>query len=288
VSLITKIAVVLLVVLSLLLAASSVTYVSKAEDVNGKLTAANQQVGSLNSQLTEARESQTRREVSAVAAATASQGESTKLALRVAELEKSVADGLTRIAQSNQQVAIGSATQEKLAGALNASESLKGQFQSQVTELRTTLGQLQTQVGELNVALTKKTNESDVLEQQRRILTEQLTEAKTAVDRLGGALKDAGVDPARVTVGGVAAGAPRLNGVVRRTESIAGVPFASISLGSDDAVKTGMQFKVVDRDSGAFLGVLTVTAVEPTEAVGRLDGPKVSDVRAGNEIRTQL
>ena len=287
-SLITKIAVVLLVVLSLLLAASSVTYVSKAEDVNGKLTAANQQVGSLNSQLTEARESQTRREVSAVAAATASQGESTKLALRVAELEKSVADGLTRIAQSNQQVAIGSATQEKLAGALNASESLKGQFQSQVTELRTTLGQLQTQVGELNVALTKKTNESDVLEQQRRILTEQLTEAKTAVDRLGGALKDAGVDPARVTVGGVAAGAPRLNGVVRRTESIAGVPFASISLGSDDAVKTGMQFKVVDRDSGAFLGVLTVTAVEPTEAVGRLDGPKVSDVRAGNEIRTQL
>jgi len=288
VSLITKIAVVLLVVLSLLLAASSVTYVSKAEDVNGKLTAANQQVGSLNSQLTEARESQTRREVAAVAAATASQGESTKLALRVAELEKSVADGLTRIAQSNQQVAIGSATQEKLAGALNASESLKGQFQSQVTELRTTLGQLQTQVGELNVALTRKTNESDVLEQQRRILTEQLTEAKTAVDRLGGALKDAGVDPARVTVGGVAAGAPRLNGVVRRTESIAGVPFASISLGSDDAVKTGMQFKVVDRDSGAFLGVLTVTAVEPTEAVGRLDGPKVSDVRAGNEIRTQL
>ena len=287
-SLITKIAVVLLVVLSLLLAASSVTYVSKAEDVNGKLTAANQQVGSLNSQLTEARESQTRREVAAVAAATASQGESTKLALRVAELEKSVADGLTRIAQSNQQVAIGSATQEKLAGALNASESLKGQFQSQVTELRTTLGQLQTQVGELNVALTRKTNESDVLEQQRRILTEQLTEAKTAVDRLGGALKDAGVDPARVTVGGVAAGAPRLNGVVRRTESIAGVPFASISLGSDDAVKTGMQFKVVDRDSGAFLGVLTVTAVEPTEAVGRLDGPKVSDVRAGNEIRTQL
>jgi len=287
-SLITKIAVVLLTVLSLLLTAATVTFVSQVDNLGTKLGSANAELTSVKARLAESGEVQTRRETSAIASASAAQLEVSSLTQRLAQLEKSVADGVTQLAQSSQQVSIGAATQEKLAGALNSSEALKGQFQGQVTELRTTLGQLQTQVGELNVALTRKTNEADVLEQQRRLLTEQLTEAKTSLDRVSGALKDAGVDPSRITVGGVAAGAPKLNGVIRRTEEVAGVPFAAISLGSDDAVRPGMEFKVVDRANGKFLGVLTVTVVQPNEAVGRLSGPDVSSVKAGNDVRTQL
>ena len=49
-----------------------------------------------------------------------------------------------------------------------------------------------------------------------------------------------------------------------------------------------MEFKVVDRATGNFLGTLTVDTVEPNEATGRLFGPSVAAIRPGVEVRTQL
>ena len=46
-----------------------------------------------------------------------------------------------------------------------------------------------------------------------------------------------------------------------------------------------MEFKVVNRDTGDFLGNLTVDSVEPNEATGRLDGPRVSDIKPGVEVK---
>jgi hypothetical protein len=81
--------------------------------------------------------------------------------------------------------------------------------------------------------------------------------------------------------------APPINGVVRNRRTIAGQEYATISVGSADDVAKGMQFKVVDRNTGDFLGTLTVEAVEPNEASGRLTGPKIADIRPGVEVRTQ-
>ena len=107
-------------------------------------------------------------------------------------------------------------------------------------------------------------------------------------DKLSGALRDRGVDPNRVQSSGLAAGAPPINGVIRDTRAIAGIPHAKISVGSDDAVKVGMEFNILDRSNGKFLGKLTVVAVEPNEAVGRVTGPDIAAIAAGAEVRTQL
>jgi len=75
---------------------------------------------------------------------------------------------------------------------------------------------------------------------------------------------------------------------VREKSDIGGVTYATISVGSADDVVKGMRFAVIDRDRGVFLGYLTVESVEPNESTGRLEGPNVAEMKAGNEVRTQL
>jgi hypothetical protein len=68
------------------------------------------------------------------------------------------------------------------------------------------------------------------------------------------------------------------------------VPYATISVGSQDGVTQDMVFNVIERGGkGRFLGYLRVDRVEPNEAVGRLEGPAVNDIQANeSEVRTQL
>ena len=75
--------------------------------------------------------------------------------------------------------------------------------------------------------------------------------------------------------------------MIRSTRQIANLPYATISVGSSDNVAKGMEFKVIDRDQGKFLGTLTVDSVEPNESTGHLNGPRVGDIKPGTEVRTQ-
>ena len=59
-------------------------------------------------------------------------------------------------------------------------------------------------------------------------------------------------------------------------------------VGSAADVQKGMQFNIVDRQNGTFLGILTVDNVEQNEAAGPLKGPHVDQIKQGNEARTQL
>ena len=49
-----------------------------------------------------------------------------------------------------------------------------------------------------------------------------------------------------------------------------------------------MRFQVINARSGEFFGVLTIDTVRQNEAIGRLEGPRVAEVRPGLEVRTQL
>jgi hypothetical protein len=130
-------------------------------------------------------------------------------------------------------------------------------------------------------------NKLDVTERQRRYLAEQVTQltAQNAqqadiIHKNLPAIEDrnnAIINPTPTVA---------LDGVIRGTSVIAGVPYATISLGSADAVEKNMQFKVIDGDR--FLGYLTVDTVEPHEATGRLEGPHVDDIKGGVEVKTQL
>ena len=84
---------------------------------------------------------------------------------------------------------------------------------------------------------------------------------------------------------GIAAAGMNLRGVVKAKRNINGTEYATISLGSAQRVEKGMQFKVIE--SGNFLGYLTVDSVESDESVGHLSGPSLAQVKAGSQVRTQ-
>ena len=287
-SVLTKIFVVCLVVLSLILSAATITFVNSIDDYKRSLAGAEQAAASARANADEAR---ALAEVSSKQAADAqaqlaAQNQNASQANQ--QLSKDLADLGVQLAAAKSQSTISEANVSKLTSAVSALQTMSAASGQQVADLRQATDRLTQQNGELNIALTKSNNELNITEDARRSLAEQLVELKTTNDKLGGALRDRGVDPNRVQSTGLAAGAPPINGVIRDTRQIAGIPHAKISVGSDDAVKVGMEFNILDRSSGKFLGKLTVVAVEPNEAIGRVTGPDVNAIAAGAEVRTQL
>jgi hypothetical protein len=288
VSVLTKIFVVMLVVLSLLLSAATITFVNSIDDYKRVVDAASQ--GKLSAEASAA-EARSQADLAAKQAADAQAqlaAQNQNASQENQRLAKDLADLGVQLAGAKSQATIAEANVSKLTSAVSALQTMSAAAAQMVADLRATNDRLTQQNGELNIALTDSTNKLNITEDARRNLAEQLTERSATVDKLGGALRDLGKDPNRVTSSGLAAGAPAINGVIRDTRQIAGIPHAKISVGSDDAVKVGMEFNILDRTNGKFLGKLTVVAVEPNEAVGRVTGPDIAAIAAGAEVRTQL
>ena len=287
-SVLTKIFVVALVVLSLLLSAATITFVNSIDDYKRVVDAAKQ--GQISAEA-KASEIQANADVAAKESADAlakasAQGQNASQENQ--RLAKDLADLGVQLAGAKSQATIAEANVSKLTSAVSALQTMSAAAGQQVADLRSTNDRLTQQNGELNIANTDLSNKLSITEDARKNLAEQLTEANATKDKLGGALRDLGKDPNRVTSSGLAAGAPAINGVIRDTRQIAGIPHAKISVGSDDSVKVGMEFNILDRTNGKFLGKLTVVAVEPNEAVGRITGPDIAAIAAGAEVRTQL
>jgi hypothetical protein len=123
-------------------------------------------------------------------------------------------------------------------------------------------------------------------EAARRNLAEQLAEARNRAEQMGAQLKGVGLSTEQLAAAGTRV-APQVSGQVREVRPIAGIPYATISIGSNDGVRRGMEFRVVNPQTGDFLGMLTVESVELNESTGRLSGPKVAQIRQGNEVRSQ-
>jgi myosin heavy subunit len=196
------------------------------------------------------------------------------------------ADLRAQLADASSKAAIQSIDQTRLTEALKSSEDTKGKYADQIADLRKNSDTLLIQNGQLNSSVTDLTSRLDVTERERKYLAEQLTQAKDTSDKLSKAIKDAGLN-VDVATAGTHGGAPAISAVIRDTQQIAGVPYATISVGANAQVTKGMAFSLVS-GSGDFLGTLTVDTVEPDEAMGRLSGPKVEQVQAGVEAKTQL
>jgi hypothetical protein len=106
------------------------------------------------------------------------------------------------------------------------------------------------------------------------------------MDQMGAQLRGVGLSTEQLAAAGARV-SPQVSGQVREVRPIAGIPYATISIGSNDGVRRGMEFRVVNPSTGDFLGVLTVESVELNESTGRLSGPKVAQIRQGNEVRSQ-
>lgn len=206
------------------------------------------------------------------------------------DYKQKLADASARVAEQNSRLTLVQADVARLTEALKGSEDTKSKLHQLVTDLRGSNDTALTNAAQMSQEISDLTNKLEVTERQRRFFAEQLEEARSRESKLTSALKDAGVSPAQVLASsaGLKAGAPNINGVIREIRKIGPLDYATISVGSADNVTKGMEFKIVDRSTGAFMGILTVESVEPNEAAGRIRGERIAEIRPGMEVKTQL
>lgn len=282
----TKLFVVLHVVLSLLLTAGLIVFVQRTEnftDTNKSLqTRMNTEAARAQAAETDA---QAARANAAKAVETAN-AQINQMQVDQAKGRTDIADRDNRLAAAASDQALAAANTSRLTEALRASEDQKTKQSDLLAQTRTENDGLVKKNSDLNLALTDIINRMDVATRERTNFQEQLQQLQTETDQLRRLNKDLGGQPGQA--GGLAAGAPPINGVIRDIKPINGIPYATISVGANESVQKGMQFNVIDRQRGQFLGFLTVESVQPNEATGRLDGPGIANAQRGNEVRTQL
>ena len=285
----TKLFVGLLVVLSLLLTASTVTFVNTLDNQRQKAENARQEVLIQKSAADSAAQQAISEKAQADEARQLAQNQVEQLKQRTNEFEKDMAKANVDLAEKSTQLAIQMADGTRLSEALKASEEAKTGLQELVVSLRTANDKALQDAAQASMQINDLQNRLEITERERRNAAEQLEEARGQATKLSNAIQDRGGNPREILASSkiVGGAAPKINGVVRDVRTVAGLPYATISVGSADSVSKGMTFNVVERNGG-FLGKITIISVELNEATGRITGPKVEQVKPGVEVKTQL
>ena len=270
----TKLFVVLQVVMSLLLTAGTVVYVTRDNQTVDSLAAARASLAAAENAAAQNASALSAAQTNLLAQQESNNQMKAASAQAIAAAEQRINDLNVQLAKANAN----SSTQElqiaRLTEGLQAAQSTTSCLTQTVAQLRTSGDQLIKRASEDSARISELASTLEVTERNRRELAEQLAELR---QNGGSAVSAAGRQ------GPVAA--PAINGIIRDRRNIGGKEYATISVGSADNVQRGMQFKVIDR--GNFLGTLTVDAVEANEATGILAGPHVNDIAKGSEVRTQ-
>lgn len=284
----TKLFVVLLVLLSLMLTAGTVVFLGQMHDFKAEATQAKTELLAANGRADKAKA-----EAEAVLRTGQEQSAEKNRQLEAAKnqansLQQEKIDKDTQLAAAQSRLATQTVENMTLAGGLKAAQDTQSRLQDQINELRSDNNRVIAQNAQLNQSVTDLQNRWEVTERERKLLKEQYEEQRNQAQRLSSLLRDNGVPLAQIESGIPRGNAPAINGVIREVRPIQGVLYASISVGSADSVARGMEFKVVSRDTGKFLGILTVDTVELNESTGRLRGDLVNEIRSGAEVKTQF
>jgi len=193
-----------------------------------------------------------------------------------------------QLAEAQAQLASAQASLTSNTEALKVAQQNQGTLQGQLADLRGTHDKLMQQFTEANLSINDISARLSQTDRQRRDLAEQVADLREQI-------ANSGASGARGDANRAAPTGPRLasnvnvNGVVREKRVIAGVPYATISIGSADAVTKGMRLRVLGGRNGQdFLGYVDVTQVEPDEAIGRLTGPRINEVTVNSQVVSQL
>jgi hypothetical protein len=291
VSALTKVFVVLQVVLAILLSAGMIVFVNRTEDSKAQYTAASSQLLQANRQVAnlqataKAIEQQFNSDL---------QNKNNDLAQTQARLQ----DLQTQLDSTKSDLANAKSAKDQettantfASQALNVALDQNGTLQKQYSDLQTALATMQKDNADNTMAIADLRSRLDATQREREFLAEQNSQYAATIDQDNKLMKQYNINPNGTSPTATAINPEpniALDGKIEDTRMIDGVPYATISIGSADQVTSGMQFKVIDQGSGTFLGYLKVDNVEPHAASGRLDGPHVNDVHAGNEARTQL
>lgn len=286
----TKLFVVLLVLVSVALSAGTITFVNKLDPLQTKLTIAETELASNRALISKANDAVSASAAAIEKAQTDNAAELSALRSQTLALRSEREDRDAQIATLNNNLAILTSANNSSSTALAASEDAKAKMTEQVASLRKDADDRLRQVADLGQRVNKLNADLDQTERARRNLAEQLTDASGRADRQAKLLKDMGVPDSQLASAGTGAGAPALNGVIRSRRNIAGKEYATISIGSSDYVTKGMQFKIIDANTGAFLGLLQVDVVDSNEALGQItaEPQNLARITAGNVVRTQI
>jgi len=296
-SALTKVFVTLHVVLSLLFVSAVVVFVNKLEDFKSnaaksdarRLVAEAQRDNAL-ADAQAARGERDRDVQEARSRAIAFEAENTRLA---ADIQRVTAEVAAAKLETDKQTVLATSAQ---AQATAAQAALKAS-EDALLAVRKEGDDMQKKYAEAMVSISDLTNKLDVITRQYRKAQEDVAALTSENEglRKGATRQVSFEDQQRGGAPGVASAAGTgaavrapagLKGVIRSKRNIQGVEYATISLGTADNVQKGMQFKVVDKTANAFLGYLTIDTVDYNEATGHLQGPKVEQVKAGNDVVT--
>lgn len=289
----TKLFVVLLVLVSIILTAGVVTFVNRVDPLQKQITALRAERDA-KQQLLDQKTAESAAAIAvlqkanddAIAEAAALRKEIDTAHATIAERDKTIATLETRNA-------VLTSTTEQQANAIKASEANKAELNNQILALRKDADERLRQIADYSTRVNKLVADLEQTERQRRNLAEQLTAMTDKAEKQAKLLLDMGVTPAQLAKAevGVRAGAPAINGVIRSRRNIAGREYATISIGSQDQVAKGMEFNILDANTGAFLGKLRVEVVDQNEAVGEIlpaDSNALAQIKAGNLVKTQI
>ncbi len=284
----TKLFVGLHVLLSAMLVAGVIVFVNKQESFQLQSTTATARAVRAESLVNDAAKEHTAQIATYVIAVNSANATIDSLKGQIIAAQTKNNEQAATIADSSTKMTLQMAQNAKLAEGLTASQAAQSKLNDAVAELRTDLDTRLTEGSQLNARISELTNSLEVTERERKYAVEQLTQARADNGKLSGQLQQLGVQPEQLAQPAGGGLVPPINGVIRDVDQIAGSTYATISVGSADSVSRGMQFNIVERGTGKFLGMLTVTAVEANEASGRITGPAGASVQPGAEVKTQL
>ena len=282
----TKVFVGLLVVLSLLLSAASITFLYTVPDFNTKIK-------TLETSLASAEARAQRNAAAELATRTAAEQRAAQLQDLLNDANASVAGFRADLARAQaekvsleSQIQQANQTQAMLSQAVNANMALVDTLRNEAASLREQYQRTLDQNLELNTALARLTNEHEFLQRAHRRALEENKELLDQVSDARAMLTQLGVDFEKRTATDLAP--PPINGVIVQRMAIEGQPFALISVGSEDDVKRGMQFTVIDGETNEFLGFITVEEVDDQVSIGKLSGPRVDQIAPNDAVRTRV
>jgi len=284
-SALTKLFVVLLVISSLLLTAATVVFVNRVEDYRKWAEAEKVRAALKQTEIDSLK-------VDLVAA----QGQIAKLAseatAKAAELQRIINDKDAAAAAKdaqiqtlNAQISGHLANIATLTAANEQAQKLIKDLKDRNEVLVQEEGKLRLVNADLVAANTDYQKRLDEAEKERRWLVEQVNQLRAEVTRLTNILVENRIQltsspPRRRS-------APELKGVVKAVKTDGGITYVTITLGAADKVEKGMQFRVINQFSNEFLGNLTIESVDQNEAFGRVEGPKLADIKPDHEVRSQ-
>ncbi|MEM8876123.1 MAG: hypothetical protein AAGD32_17905 [Planctomycetota bacterium] len=286
----TKIFVGLLVILSLILSAATVSTVATLDNYDTQLSAAKAQASTLQASLASSQAKAAADVEAAEDRADTLRTEVQRLSAELTGMESQVSQLNQTIATKDREMTTLTANQQALIAAVQGSQTAQEVLQGSLANTRQQLADLSTRRAELEEFNTDLAAERQQLEREVRNLQEQIAQLRQSTGRMTKALEDQGIDPTEVAEGrtAVTGAAPAINGIIKNVKLIGGKTYAEISVGSEDRVAQNMKFNVVDSATGDFLGVITIYKVEPAQSIGILDGPQISSVSAGDNVLTQF